>query len=212
MHKKHDIVCCRVAGGISPSALVEAQVQVTDDWNADLVGVQIHNVELVETEGNLAQLRDRLAELTPPEDDGLPRVHRHKGTSTELVIDITNDPRFATMVAAEHYTLLTGSQVDDQGSDARIGRLVLLSNLKALLARKLLKFSPTDAWPDVQAALTSATAKPAPVETDGLLVTETTQHDDIVLAVGLACWRAAEWAPGGQDQDLDYSDLMRGVI
>lgn len=218
MHTKHNIICCRVAGGITPSPVTLCTAEYTDDWNSDLVSLTFTLVELIATEGDLSKLRDRLAALTPAreedddEGDGIQRVHRRRRTTSELVIDTTNDPRFTTMVDAEHYTIMTGSQVDDQGTDARIGRLVLLSNLKTLLARKLLKFNPADHWPDVQAALTGATAKPAPVETDGLLVTETTQHDDLVIAIGLACWRATEWPPGGQSEELDYSELHRAVI
>jgi len=216
MHHKHNIVAARVAGGINPSPVTLCTAQYTDDWDSELVSLIFTQVELVNTEGDLAKLRNHLAELIPSkeEDPTIHRARRHiRPVTNELVIDCTADPQFSSMMDAESYSIRTGDRIDDtSGQDMSIGRLVLLSNLKTLLARKLLKFSPQDGWPDVQGALVAATSKPPAIEPDGLLVTDAGSNDDLVLTVALACWRAVYHSPGGQDEELDYSAQLKSVI
>ncbi len=194
----------RIGAGMQPTVITTAKSTVTDGMNSEVTGIEILDVELFQSEGNLAEVRDRLMELLPP-------TTNRARYNFDLAVDLTTDPAFKDMLSADgYYQIQTGSAGEEQQYlDFRLGRLFLLSNLKAALSRGLVTFKPNDEWPDVKSALTDVTAKSPKMEQEGLLVTDTTLNDDIALSIALTIWRASHHRPidPSWDEPIDYPEL-----
>lgn len=182
----------RIGAGVNPAVLISATAEAPAGWNGELTRLQVTDVKVIPAAGDLTVLRDTVADIDMNCDIDL--------DDFDIAVDCTTDPAFSAMSpATDFYSVLTGSAEESRAhGQSTIGRLRLLSNMKTLLSRRIISFDYNDDWPNVESALRDATARPPRQEESGLLVTDTTTADDIVIALSLLAWRAQYHRPVSQ--------------
>lgn len=201
--KRGVLVAARLGDVTHPHAVVVAGTRY-DNTHGRMVLTQLA-VELVAVvPGNVGQLVEMLATIRPRAEEraaaGLGRY--------ELALDVTRQ-QLAYLQVMERldvgFMMLCTTHARKLASTPywAIGRITLLSNLAAQLARPgvLQVLEPAGAddprvWSraQVREALAAATAKPPAEESDGF-VTDVTTADDVALAIALAAMRAEDGAP-----------------
>jgi hypothetical protein len=197
------IVAARLGDTLHPHALVVAGTRYSNQHGRmTLTGLALELVAAVP--GNVAALVDMLATIMPrAQERAAEGLGKH-----ELALDVTRQ-QLAYLQVQERvevsFLMLCTTHARKLASTPywNVGRITLLSNLAAQLARPgvLQVLEPAGAddprvWSrgQVREALDAATAKPPAVEEDGF-VTDSTTQDDVALTIAMAAMRAEDGAP-----------------
>ena len=203
---KHRFITAKAGSGIKPSVIVKGVVSINNNWGAMPQTILVEHVEVLQTEGSIQRLADRIDKLTPEFDQN--RMVDAWG-KLDVALDVTSAPALEDLIsdADGFYEVTTGTAHSDYSRHYKVGRLRLFDEARRQLDDNRLVFSQDrDGWPDVQTAMSEATGKPPRNEQDGLLLLETTTNDDITLAISLLVWRAIKHTPITH-KEIDYSAM-----
>ena len=212
--KRGVLVACRLGDPVRPNIVVVAGVRHDNQGNLGRMSLTQMAIELVAAvPGNVAAVVDLLAQVLPrAQERAAEGLGRH-----ELALDCTRQ-QLAYLQVLERceigFMCLVTTHARKMASAPfwHIGRLTLLSNLAAQLARPGVVQPLEPATPDprawsraqVREALAAATAKPPADEADGF-VTDTVTQDDVALAIALVAMRAEDGAPSPFVEETVYA-------
>ena len=201
--KRGVLVAARLGDVLHPHTVVVAGTHYANQHGRmTLTGLALELVAAVP--GNVGQLVEILVKIVPR---AIERAAEGLGKH-ELALDVTRQ-QLAYLQVQERvdisFLMLCTTHARKLASVPywAIGRITLLSNLAAQLARpgvlQVLEPAAADdprVWSrgQVREALDAATAKPPVVEEDGF-VTDTITADDVALAIAMAAMRAEDGAP-----------------
>ena len=219
MKAQAHILVVRLGGGTRPAALVAGTMeamQPPSDWFARVTAIRIRHVELIDAAAGLGPLCDRVRDLYGQLAD---MVRADPRFELQVFLDRSQEPATEALLGdilphLNVYQIVTGAAADDlHHFPPQVGRQAVLSEMRVALARNLATVESSVA-PEMahrlRKALDEANAKPPPAVPDGIVMTEPSPADDMMLAAGLLIWRGLRYPPiPHYDPSLVPSDHRR---
>ncbi len=197
----HYIVSASLGTGIEPTAIavLEQQIQNGDRWLAKTAALRLRYLERMSLSATYPDIVAQISTLLNAEE--IKDVEACG--ETDVVLDVTGTGRailelFTRDRIAPIVAIITGAGVQEEEIDDlwRLPKRELVGTLRVVYEEERLKMAESlDLVPALLDELRSFKMRPPRIDPNDPESWREAESDDLVFAVGLACWRASRNVP-----------------